>query len=104
MVLWLKKYVFKEEMYYYCSSDVDILREGKVNQCLNWLEEINKKIGGGLEYKCSIDGEKMLLNRYVDGFSNNVVYQFLGRFFYGCPSCFHSYEFIKINNETLFVY
>ena len=33
----------------------------------------------------------MLLNRYVDWFSNNVVYQF--------PSCFHPYEFNKINNE-----
>ena len=142
-------------MYYYCSTDVDIVREGcvklssllnesdgvspfydincitiaslslkifcvnflrkkcigiipaagyrgKVNQsfiALIWLEEINKKIGGGLEYKCWISGEKMLLNRHVDGFSNNVVYQFHGCFFHGCPSCFHPYEFNRINNE-----
>ena len=96
-------------MYYYCSSDVDILREGyvkfssllngsgvvspfydincitiaslslkifgvkflrkkcigKVNQCLIALILVGRKIGGGLEYKCSINGGKMLLNRYV---------------------------------------
>ena len=96
-------------MYYYCSSDVDILREcyvkfslllnesgvvssfydincitiaslslnifrvkfsrkkcnGKVNQCLIALILVGRKIGGGLEYKCSINGEKMLLNRMI---------------------------------------
>ena len=110
----IEKYNFREEMYYYCSSDVDILRKGcvkfsqlfaksanitpfydsscitiaslalkifrfnflrekcvgiipaggyrgRVNQSLNaliWLDEVNTKFDGALEYKCSRNGEK----------------------------------------------
>ena len=108
----IEKYNFREEMYYYCSSDVDILRKGcvkfsqlfaksanitpfydsscitiaslalkifrfnflrekcvgiipaggyrgRVNQSLNaliWLDEVNTKVDGALEYKCSRNG------------------------------------------------
>ena len=144
-------YKFREEMYYYCSSDVGILRKGcikfsqlfsetstitpfydtiqslalkifrfnflrkkcigiipatgyrgKVNQSLIglvWLSEINKQLGGRLEYKCSLTGEKKILDRYVDRFYNNIVYQFRGCFFHGCPNCFHPYDYNPVLNE-----
>ena len=150
-----EKYNFREEMYYYCSSDVEILRmgcvkfsqlfgetaninpfydsscitiaslalkiyrfnflrekcvgiipaggyRGRVNQsviALNWLDEVNDEIGGVLEYKCSRNGEKKILNRFVDGFSGNVVYQFHGCFYHGCPDCYHLYDYNVVLNE-----
>ena len=151
----LENYNFREEMYYYCCSDVEILRRGcvkfsqlfgetaninpfydsscitiaslalkifrynflrekcvgiipaggyrgRVNQsmiALNWLNEINNEIGGGLEYKCSRTGEKKILNRFVDGFFNGVVYQFHGCFYHGCPVCYHLYDYNPVLNE-----
>ena len=148
-------YKFREEMYYYCSSDVDILRKGcikfsqffketssitpfydtdcitiaslalkiyrfnflrkkcigiipatgyrdKVNQSLIgliWLSEINEQLDNQLEYKCSLTGERKILDRYVDGFYDNVVYQFHGCFYHGCPNCFHPYDFNPVSNE-----
>ena len=47
------------------------------------------EIGGGLEYKFQ-GMVKKKLDRDVDGFFNNTVYQFHGRFYYGCPNCFHT--------------
>ena len=148
-------YNFREEMYYYCGSDVDILRKGcikfsqlfsetskivpfydtncitiaslalkifrynflrkkcigiipatgyrgKVNQSLIgliWLSEINNEVDGMLEYRCSLTGEKELLGRYVDGYYDDVVYQFHGCFFHGCPNCFHPYDYNPVLNE-----
>ena len=146
----IEKYNFREEVYYYCSSDVDILGKGcikfsqlfaesanitsfydlscitiaslalkifhfnflrekcvgiipaggyrgRVNQSLNaliWLDEVNTKVDGMLECKCSGNGEKKILDRHVDGFCNNIVYQF-----HGCPDCFHLYDCNPVLNE-----
>ena len=57
------------------------------------------EIGGGLEYKCSRNGEKKILDRYVDDFFNNTVYQFHGCFYHGCPNCFHPYDYNPVTNE-----
>ena len=42
---------------------------------------------------------KKKLDRYVDGFSNNTVYQFHGCFYHGCPNCFHTYDYNPVTNE-----
>ena len=56
------------------------------------------EIGGGLEYKFQGTVKKKL-DRYVDGFSNNTVYQFHGCFYHGCPNCFHTYDYNPVTNE-----
>ena len=49
---------------------------GKVNQSLSaliWLDEINVEIGGGLEYKCSRNGETLILFiNFTDVFTTAV--------------------------------
>ena len=75
---------------------------GRVNQsviALKSLDEINDSVGGGLEYKCSRRGEKKILNRFVDGFCDGVIYQFHGCFYHGCPDCYHLYDYNPVLNE-----
>ena len=40
-----------------------------------------------------------ILDRHVDGFCNNIVYQFHGCFYHGCPDCFHLYDYNTVLNE-----
>ena len=75
---------------------------GKVNQsliALIWLDEINVEIGGGLEYKCSRNGEKKYIRSLRRRFFNNTVYQFHGCFYHGCPNCFQPYDYNPVTNE-----
>ena len=44
-------------------------------------------------------GKKILDHRHVDGFCNNIVYQFHGCFYHGCPDCFHLYDYNTVLNE-----
>ena len=42
---------------------------------------------------------KKILDRFVDRYHNNVVYQFHGCFYHGCPKCFHLYDYNPVLNE-----
>lgn len=62
---------------------------------LCWLNEINSSVE--IDYRLSAKGERKILDRYVDGFSeeNNTVY-----LFHGCLSRLSDYN--PVLNETYF--
>ena len=74
---------------------------------LCWLSEVKSELdemGYTLEYKLSINGERKILGRFVDGYceENNTVYQFHGCFFHGCNKCFNNDDYNTLKKEKMY--